>query len=361
MALTIGIVGLPNVGKSTLFNALTRATVLAANYPFATIEPNVGVVPLPDARLDKLAELFHSAKVVPATVSFVDIAGIVRGASEGEGLGNQFLANIREADAICMVTRAFEDPDVVHVDGKVEPAGDIETISTELVLADMQTLEKAIPRLEKEVRGKKTEPVVLETARAALKVLEEGTLLSAGAEAAGIDAEVLKTFQLMTTKPFIYVFNMDDAGMSDEARQAELRELVAPAEAIFLDAQFEAELVELEPEEAAEMLHDNGQEEFGLDKLARVGFDTLGLQTYLTAGEKESRAWTIRKGATAPQAAGVIHTDFERGFIKAEIVSYDDLVKYGSVAEARAHGRVRMEGKDYVMADGDVVEFRFNV
>lgn len=361
MALTIGIVGLPNVGKSTLFNALTRATVLAANYPFATIEPNVGVVPLPDARLDKLAELFHSARVVPATVSFVDIAGIVRGASEGEGLGNQFLANIREADAICMVTRAFEDPDVVHVDGKVEPAGDIETISTELVLADMQTLEKAIPRLEKEVRGKKTEPVVLETAQVALKVLEEGTLLSAGAEAAGIDAEVLKTFQLMTTKPFIYVFNMDDAGMSDEARQAELRELVAPAEAIFLDAQFEAELVELEPEEAAEMLHDNGQEESGLDKLARVGFDTLGLQTYLTAGEKESRAWTIRKGATAPQAAGVIHTDFERGFIKAEIVSYDDLVQYGSVAEARAHGRVRMEGKDYVMADGDVVEFRFNV
>lgn len=361
MSLTIGIVGLPNVGKSTLFNALTRATVLAANYPFATIEPNVGVVPLPDARLDKLAELFHSARVVPATVSFVDIAGIVRGASEGEGLGNQFLANIREADAICMVTRAFEDPDVVHVDGKVEPAGDIETISTELVLADMQTLEKAIPRLEKEVRGKKTEPVVLETARAALKVLEEGTLLSAGAEAAGIDAEVLMTFQLMTTKPFIYVFNMDDAGMNDEARQAELRELVAPAEAIFLDAQFEAELVELEPEEAAEMLHDNGQEESGLDKLARVGFDTLGLQTYLTAGEKESRAWTIRKGATAPQAAGVIHTDFERGFIKAEIVSYDDLVQYGSVAEARAHGRVRMEGKDYVMADGDVVEFRFNV
>lgn len=361
VALTIGIVGLPNVGKSTLFNALTRATVLAANYPFATIEPNVGVVPLPDARLDKLAELFHSARVVPATVSFVDIAGIVRGASEGEGLGNQFLANIREADAICMVTRAFEDPDVVHVDGKVEPAGDIETISTELVLADMQTLEKAIPRLEKEVRGRKTEPVVLETARAALKVLEEGTLLSAGAEVAGIDAEVLKTFQLMTTKPFIYVFNMDDAGMSDEARQAELRELVAPAEAIFLDAQFEAELVELEPDEAVEMLHENGQEESGLDKLARVGFDTLGLQTYLTAGEKESRAWTIRKGATAPQAAGVIHTDFERGFIKAEIVSYDDLVQYGSVAEARAHGRVRMEGKDYVMSDGDVVEFRFNV
>ncbi|CAM2954419.1 redox-regulated ATPase YchF [Actinomyces slackii] len=361
MALTIGIVGLPNVGKSTLFNALTRATVLAANYPFATIEPNVGVVPLPDERLGRLAELFNSARTVPATVSFVDIAGIVRGASEGEGLGNQFLANIREADAICMVTRAFEDPDVVHVDGKVVPASDIETIATELVLADIQTLEKAIPRLEKEVRGKKTEAAVLETAKAALAVLEEGTLLSAGAAAAGIDAEVLRTFQLMTTKPFIYVFNMDDAGMGDEAKQAELRALVAPAEAVFLDAQFEAELVELEPEEAAEMLQDNGQEESGLDKLARVGFDTLGLQTYLTAGEKEARAWTIPKGATAPQAAGVIHTDFERGFIKAEIVSYEDLLEYGSVAEARAHGRVRMEGKDYIMADGDVVEFRFNV
>ena len=361
MALTIGIVGLPNVGKSTLFNALTRATVLAANYPFATIEPNVGMVPLPDARLDQLAEKFHSQKVVPATVSFVDIAGIVRGASEGEGLGNQFLANIREADAICMVTRAFDDPDVVHVDGKIEPASDIETIVTELVLADIQTLEKAIPRLEKEVRGKKTEPVVLETAKQALTILEEGKLLSAEAAKAGLDADALREFQLMSTKPFIYVFNMDDDGMNDAAKQAQLRELVAPAEAIFLDAQFEAELVDLEPEEAAEMLHDNGQDEAGLDKLARVGFDTLGLQTYLTAGEKESRAWTIRKGWTAPQAAGVIHTDFERGFIKAEIISFDDLMEQGSIAEARSHGKMRMEGKDYVMQDGDVVEFRFNV
>ena len=361
MALTIGIVGLPNVGKSTLFNALTRATVLAANYPFATIEPNVGVVPLPDERLGRLAEMFHSARTVPATVSFVDIAGIVRGASEGEGLGNQFLANIREADAICMVTRAFDDPDVVHVDGRVEPASDIETIATELVLADIQTLEKALPRLEKEVRGKKTDGAVLQTAKDALAVLGEGTLLSAGAAKAGLDAEVLCSFQLMTTKPFIYVFNMDDAGMNDQARQARLRELVAPAEAIFLDAQFEAELVELEPEEAAEMLHDSGQDESGLDKLARVGFDTLGLQTYLTAGEKESRAWTIRKGWTAPQAAGVIHSDFERGFIKAEVISFDELMIQGSVAQARAHGKMRMEGKDYVMADGDVVEFRFNV
>ncbi|EEZ77692.1 GTP-binding protein YchF [Actinomyces sp. oral taxon 848 str. F0332] len=354
--MTIGIAGLPNVGKSTLFNALTRATALAANYPFATIEPNVGVVPLPDARLDKLAELFHSAKVVPATVSFVDIAGIVRGASQGEGLGNQFLANIREADAICLVTRAFADPDVVHVEGRVDPKDDIETVTTELVLADVQTLEKQIPRLTKEVTGKKTPKEVLETAEAALELLEQGKVLSA--HGTDLDPAILRGFGLMTTKKFIYVFNTDDAGLADEAMQAELRDFVAPAEAIFLDAKFEAELVELEPEEAREMLEASGQDEAGLDKLARVGFDTLGLQTYLTAGEKEARAWTIHKGWTAPQAAGVIHTDFERGFIKAEIVSYDDLVEYGSLAEARAHGRVRMEGKDYVMADGDVVEFR---
>ena len=360
VSLTIGIAGLPNVGKSTLFNALTRATVLAANYPFATIEPNVGIVPLPDPRLDVLAKMFDSERVVPATVSFVDIAGIVRGASEGEGLGNQFLANIREADAICQVTRAFQDPDVVHVDGKVDPASDIETITTELALADIQTLEKQIPRLEKEVRGKKTEVVVLETARAALALLEQGKVLS-GPEGAKLDQDALRSFQLMTSKPFIYVFNMDEAGMADEALQAQLRELVAPAEAIFLDAEFEAELVELDPEDAQEMLEDSGQSESGMDKLARVGFSTLGLQTFLTAGPKESRAWTIHRGDTAPEAAGVIHTDFQKGFIKAEIVSYDDLVEYGSMAEARAHGRVRMEGKDYVMQDGDIVEFRFNV
>ena len=360
MSLTIGIAGLPNVGKSTLFNALTRATVLAANYPFATIEPNVGVVPLPDPRLNKLAEIFGSQRILPATVSFVDIAGIVRGASEGEGLGNQFLANIREADAICQVTRAFSDPDVVHVDGKVDPASDIETIKTELILADMQTVEKQIPRLEKEVRGKKTEPIVLETARQALELLERGELLS-GPEGAKLDQDALRTFQLMTSKPFIFVFNMDAAEMDNEEMKDELRALVAPAEAIFLDAQFEAELVELDDEDAREMLAESGQDESGLDKLARVGFDTLGLQTYLTAGEKEARAWTIHKGDTAPKAAGVIHTDFEKGFIKAEVVSYDDLVEAGSMAAAKAAGKVRMEGKDYVMEDGDVVAFRFTV
>lgn len=358
MALTIGIAGLPNVGKSTLFNALTRATVLAANYPFATIDPNVGVVPLPDPRLKKLTEMFNSAKTVPATVSFVDIAGIVKGASQGEGLGNQFLANIREADAICQVTRVFSDPDVVHVDGKIDPASDIETISMELVLADLQTLEKAVPRLEKEVRGRKTEPEVLAEVKKAQVILEDGALLSAHDE---LDKELLKEFQLMTLKPFIYVFNMDADQLLDEGQRQELESLVAPAKAIFLDAQFEADLVELDEEDAREMLEESGQSESGLDQLARVGFDTLGLQTYLTAGEKESRAWTIRKGWTAPQAAGVIHSDFERGFIKAEIIGFDELVELGSIHAAREAGKLRQEGKDYVMQDGDVVEFKFNV
>ncbi len=358
MALTIGIAGLPNVGKSTLFNALTRATVLAANYPFATIDPNVGVVPLPDPRLQKLAEMFQSVKTVPATVSFVDIAGIVKGASQGEGLGNQFLANIREADAICQVTRVFSDPDVVHVDGKIDPASDIETISMELVLADLQTLEKSVPRLEKEVRGRKTEPEVLAEVKKAQAILEDGALLSAHDE---LDKELLKEFQLMTLKPFIYVFNMDADQLLDEGQRQELESLVAPAKAIFLDAQFEADLVELDEEDAREMLEESGQSESGLDQLARVGFDTLGLQTYLTAGEKESRAWTIRKGWTAPQAAGVIHSDFERGFIKAEIIGFDELVELGSIHAAREAGKLRQEGKEYVMQDGDVVEFKFNV
>ncbi|WP_114559559.1 redox-regulated ATPase YchF [Desertihabitans aurantiacus] len=357
MALTIGIVGLPNAGKSTLFNALTRNEVLAANYPFATIEPNVGVVGVPDPRLPVLAEMFGSAEIIPATVSFVDIAGIVKGASQGEGMGNAFLSHIREADAICQVTRVFRDPDVTHVDGAVDPGNDIETITTELVLADIQTLEKAVPRLQKESRMNKDRAAVLEAVQQALEVLNEGRTVFQ----AGLDREPLREFFLLSAKPFLYVFNCDSEELADEALLQRMRELVAPAEAIFLDAKIESELAQMEPEDAAEFLADLGVEEPGLDHLARVGYQTLGLQSYLTAGPKEARGWTIKVGATAPEAAGVIHTDFQKGFIKAEIVSFDDLVAAGSMAAAKAAGKVRLEGKDYVMADGDVVEFRFNV
>jgi GTP-binding protein YchF len=357
VSLNLGIVGLPNVGKSTLFNALTRNDVLAANYPFATIEPNEGVVPLPDPRLAELARMFDSEKIVHAPVTFVDIAGIVKGASEGAGLGNKFLANIRESDAICQVVRVFTDDDVAHVDGRIDPKSDIEVIETELILADMQTLERALPRLEKEARTHKDRRPMFEAAVAAQQVLDGGTTLFA----AGADTSALRELNLLTTKPFLYVFNADEGVLTDAERVAALREMVAPADAVFLDAKIEAELQELDDESAAELLESIGQTERGLDALARAGFHTLRLQTYLTAGPKESRAWTIHQGDTAPKAAGVIHTDFEKGFIKAEIVSYDDLIEAGSMAAAKAAGKVRMEGKDYVMADGDVVEFRFNV
>jgi len=359
VTVSIGIVGLPNVGKSTLFNALTNAEALAANYPFATIEPNTGIVPVPDERLNVLQKMYSAEKIIPATVTFVDIAGLVAGASKGEGLGNKFLANIRETDAIIHIVRAFENSEILrHDESAVNPKADIDIINTELILADIETLEKRLPAIQKEAKAKPAARETLGYLETLLRHLQGGTPLSA---LPSLDTNAIRDLHLLTAKPVIYTFNVDEATLADESKQQELTNLVAPAHAIFVCAKLEEELKGLDETDAKELLDSYGVKETGLSQMIHAAYDTLGLQSYLTAGPKEVRAWTIKKGYTAPQAAGVIHTDFERGFIAAQIVDYDELVTAGSEQAAKAAGKVRTEGKEYVMQPGDVVEFRFNV
>ena len=354
MALSIGIVGLPNVGKSTLFTALTSKGGLAANYPFATIEPNVGVVPVPDARLDRLAEIDHPARIVPATVEFVDIAGLVAGASKGEGLGNQFLANIRETDAIAEVVRFFGDPEVVHVAGKVDPASDVDTIKTELILADIATIEKALPRLEKDAKRDKANMIKWDTAKKVLDGLNEGHRART-LDLSEDEVAALYDLHLLTMKPMLYIANVDEDALGGSFEQIDG---CAP---VPICAKVEADLAELDPAEAKEYLETMGLEESGLVRLIHEAYALLGLQSFFTTGPDETRAWTVPVGAKAPQAAGTIHTDFERGFIKAETVSFADYDELGSEAACRAAGKLRQEGKEYVVQDGDIMHFKFNV